>query len=557
MSVILDNLNFATTEPETHLFFGQIQSGKTHMLLSACHRSQQAGRLTLFLIPNLCTAWYGQLYHRIQTFNESAANPLVVTYVGDTSDEELESLLGEQRARVLVFLANPNQMDRVNRLDKQDFNLLIDEADQMYKQENTVFYPAFRTLIEQSRWTGIISATTYKLWFQAPIKTMFTHQLEPSPHYKGLGHFNTDLTSKDEKYVSLTKGEVNRCDASFVEWVRGLMDEQPYPYEVNGETKHMPVMGLYKGSDEISAHHRIQLYLKREFPMITTMTYDSKGIYLFSNALSESFLWIGDEIVKRKKELYECKKSALGQVIQYLKDNGGAERFPHIVIISGKLANRMFSFVSKDYEWHLTHQRLYMSSSTDCTTLLQSLRLCGVYKDDVPLTLSCSVGIYQTLSKADRFQKKMIEKAITDAPQMDWVDFVKEKHVEKNEIPKRKLVAGYSYNKEIGIVERFDRTELNEEEEKGLTLFLDKIYEKWSRRMDEDAPAYFRIIECFEKKDEVEKEEIIRHARLTNFSHYTKWNLKRHNQYKLLIKTTGTKYKLHPIIEGHVLKLRQ
>jgi hypothetical protein len=553
----LDGLNFATTDQETHLFFGQIQSGKTHMLLSACYKSQQAGRLTLFLIPNLCTAWYGQLYHRIQTFNQSVDEPLLVNYVGDSTADQLQELIQIQPARVLVFLANPIQLDVVNQLAKGEFNLLIDEADQMYKQENTVFYPAFQRMMAQSKWTGIISATTYKLWFQAPIKTMFTHQLEPSPHYKGLGHFDTQLSSKKEKYVPLSKGEVHRCDASFVEWVNGLLEEAPYPYEVNGETRRMPILALYKGSDEISAHHRVQLYVKREFPQITTMTYDSKGIYIFSQALNESFLWIGDEIVKRKKDLYECKKSSLGQVLQYLKDNGGTERFPHIMIISGKLANRMFSFVSKDYEWHLTHQRLYMSPSTDCTTLLQSLRLCGVYKDNVPLTLSCSSSIYNTLAKADLFQKKMIEKAITDAPQMEWADFVREKNVEKNEIPKRKLVAGYSYNKEIGVVERFDRTELDADEEKGLALFLDKIYEKWSQRNQEDAPAYFRIIECFENEDEVEKEEIIRHARLTNFSHYTKWNLKRHNQYKLLIKTSGTKYKLHPVIEGHVLKLRQ
>lgn len=550
----LSGLDFNTNEPETHLFFGQIQSGKTHMLLSACYLSQCAGRLTLFMIPNLCTAWYGQLVHRIDSFNKMVERPLVVTYVGDSTEEELIEIITSNIPQVLVFLSNPHQLEIVNKLGLTEFNLLIDEADQMYKQENTVFYPSFQKLIELSKWTGIISATTYKLWFQTNVKTTYTHKIEPPVNYKGLFHFNTQLSSKTEKYTSLSRGDISKCDLSFTEWCEELIEEQPYLY---GDNKKMPIIALYKGTDEIAIHHQIQMYLKRTYQQFTTLTYDSKGICIYGLTLTEPFIKINGEIVKRKRELYECKKSSLADVLQYLKDNGGVERFPRILIIAGKLANRMFSFVSKDYEWHLTHQRLYMSPATDCTTLLQSLRLCGVYNDTVPLTLSCSVNIYQTLMKAEQFQSLMLDEAMKDdREEVLMKDFVKEKHIEKQHVPKRKLVAGYSYNKEIGCIEPYEEDlERIDNEEKGLRLLLEKIYEKWSLRDNEDAPAYLRIIGLFANHERLEKDTIIQQARLSNFSHYTKWNLKRHNQYKLLIKDENSYYKLHPIVKQNVERL--
>ncbi len=45
------------------------------------------------------------------------------------------------------------------------------------------------------------------------------------------------------------------------------------------------------------------------------------------------------------------RKVGVQRVLQFLKDNGGAEIFSHIVIIAEKTAGRGINFVSTDFEW--------------------------------------------------------------------------------------------------------------------------------------------------------------------------------------------------------------
>ena len=64
------------------------------------------------------------------------------------------------------------------------------------------------------------------------------------------------------------------------------------------------------------------------------------------------------------------------------------------------------------------------------------------------------------------------------------------------------------------------------------------------------APAYLRILRCFDehKEETLDRSVIVKEANLVNFSHYTHWNLARHNQYQLLV-LHGTKYRIHPKVK--------
>ena len=57
--------------------------------------------------------------------------------------------------------------------------------------------------------------------------------------------------------------------------------------------------------------------------------------------------------------------------------------------------------MQQDHSWHLTS--LYLSVAASCTEpeLLQKNRLCGRYRDDLPLTLYCTDALYTDLRKAD------------------------------------------------------------------------------------------------------------------------------------------------------------
>lgn len=80
-------------------------------------------------------------------------------------------------------------------------------------------------------------------------------------------------------------------------------------------------------------------------------------------------------------------------------ENGGVDQFPHIFIISGHLASRGISFVSKSRVWHLTHEYLRISKSTLVEASEQAVRLCGRYRDNITLKFHTTNDIYNGITK--------------------------------------------------------------------------------------------------------------------------------------------------------------
>ena len=95
------------------------------------------------------------------------------------------------------------------------------------------------------------------------------------------------------------------------------------------------------------------------------------------------------------------------QVILFLCQNN----ISHIVTFSGILANRGYSFVSSDHKFHLTHEYLLCSDSTTCNGEYQSLRILGVYADNIPLTLITTQQVIDNVEKSRQILNKWILKS--------------------------------------------------------------------------------------------------------------------------------------------------
>ena len=135
---------------------------------------------------------------------------------------------------------------------------------------------------------------------------------------------------------------------------------------------------------------RAQTRLGETHPKLATIVYNGDGI----------------SFQQGKKKF--TMKTTISVFLQYLKENGGVEKYPRLLIFAGDLAGRCISFVSSDYEWHLTEQRLLVSSSCDEPELMQKVRLCGIYKDDAPLTLYTTKKTMDELYKAYLRQEEFI-----------------------------------------------------------------------------------------------------------------------------------------------------
>ena len=80
-----------------------------------------------------------------------------------------------------------------------------------------------------------------------------------------------------------------------------------------------------------------------------------------------------------------------------------------INIIGDMCFSRGISVVSRDYKWHITSEYYLSGKTTDCGSILQALRVCGIFNDDINLKLFTTRNIRNHINGYNSLQKKMME----------------------------------------------------------------------------------------------------------------------------------------------------
>jgi len=185
-------------------------------------------------------------------------------------------------------------------------------------------------------------------------------------------------------------------------------------FQLDSDRTH-PVMVLHKCSHLINEHDLMFELFKSDHRLRkvwTVLTFNGDGIRLYSSELVDDEIQLpGEGKKRRKKKNGEFSfKDVVGvsSVLQFLKENGGARRFGHIVIIAGRTAGRGINFVSQDFKWHLTAQVYVPSENTPAAELMQSMRLCGVYCDTIRPVLYSTSEVCENVTKALHLQEEML-----------------------------------------------------------------------------------------------------------------------------------------------------
>lgn len=467
---LLNNIKFRKN-PRTlkyYLLYGKIQSGKTSNIISICHLGQLYSQSNIIILPNNYEG-YVQYKDRIQEYNLlyenfcrrkniSEIKPINLAFVGDSKKnniKKIHSILSNKTNGTIISLGNYSELqilcDLFDKLTdnkiKSSVNLIIDEADTAYKDESTNFRPLFDKLLNISNRVFSISATTFKLWFiENKILTSNILILTPNINYKGIKDFSYHYIPQDNK--SPKRGEhAMDNDTYFSEYIEKFKDKPLYIIE---DREFHPHIILYRSSEILNEHHyQTQDFLTFNHPEITTVVFNGDGIKIYSPSLIDKTRIIINNITLYNKDCYFTNQNVpLKHVLEYFRMNGGAELFRTIVIISGKLANRMISFVSSSYKWHLTNMYLLTGSKPSCDDLLQMCRLCGVYKyDKIPLEFAATETIAKDLILADSIQDKLMKDAKKYNKKL--CKYIETKEINKLELPKRKLVKRINYKLNI------------------------------------------------------------------------------------------------------------
>ena len=184
---------------------------------------------------------------------------------------------------------------------------------------------------------------------------------------------------------------------------------------------HHPVLILHKTTQKRFQYAGINLFathreLKERY---TAITYNGEGCKIYHHSLvepeyPEELIIDGKKPNRLEHGILEYKKVGISTLLQWMRDmDPSCFEFSHIVIFSGKLADRGVNFCTLDYAWHLTHQVLHVTKTMDAANLVQSIRLCGRYNDNIPLKLYTMQKNINNLRGAIAIQERLLSGLLT------------------------------------------------------------------------------------------------------------------------------------------------
>ena len=192
-----------------------------------------------------------------------------------------------------------------------------------------------------------------------------------------------------------------------------------------------PICSLARVALSVDPNKRLIAYMRKKYPQIPSMFFSAEGVYLSIEHTENIELNNGDKskIVKlstRKDGVLDgsyhlFQKSAPGDVLTWLYENGGFARFQRIFMCAGVLAARGISFGASNFHscrlegklwWHLSEMYISVANTTDQAELIQIVgRLAGIYRDNLVLRLYATESVHGDVVKAYWIQEEFITRA--------------------------------------------------------------------------------------------------------------------------------------------------
>ena len=428
------------------LIVSPVQSGKTNAIidLALYIRSIDTDSVIIFVTQNYIShkeqfkARYDCIREKIYKYNEDLKeyqDPVIE--LDDIFDAS--SLKPTNRYKTIISLSNANQIDKLvenlNKRRKKNIYLFIDEVDITYKNDDTKFSENFPKLREFSHCIFGITATPMDSIFEEKeLKTKFVYTIPISECYKGIEHLKTILV---ETELPKRGKNVLETDTAFINTMLSISN-----LDYRSLYTH-PVHILIKTSFE-KTHHIQYLNSIRDTEGLekwTVIIFNGNGILVYSPILYSKITIKGKKKIRGADECFTFSNSELTypELISFLCKNS---KCGYICTISGKYAERGFSFVGENYEVHLTHEYYISSKTTTGTSLMQSMRLLGIYNDDIPLTLITTKDTLDDLKKTHSVQKKIIDTSKERAQNeciMEITEMIKNMKLTNKDFPKRKI----------------------------------------------------------------------------------------------------------------------
>lgn len=319
---------------------------------------------------------------------------------------------------IVVCLANETQLERVIEATKDfeaRFDLFIDEVDgvdygTLKNGELCGTASALKILKEMSHQTFGVTATPLDAIFsQTELKSVNQMRLTPPDDYRGLTDLLVKILPIDVSALNETSTykELLDHDKNLTRFLK--MYSKTFPNWSGKAGKFIPNICLIKNTRLISNQIALAQGINKQYPrQFATLVYNGSGVMMYYHGMPET-VTICEKQLKRN----EFGDIAIADALQYFYDNGGVLKFSHIIIISGDLAGRSISFVSKNFVWHTTDMYYTPSKTTSIPEMIQSAgRLCGRNKNGSHLHLYVTEQVALALFSGYNFTNEIIARAL-------------------------------------------------------------------------------------------------------------------------------------------------
>jgi len=467
----LDNL-----ETTYILIKGAVQSGKSEIIHALVLYLTIRHQHNVTIILRNYTGDYDQMDRGLVRFIELFQNFLIqkaiedtetllphIFYIGDIIRSKVDGKMSHHESlchdlvrggSITLSLANTDQMIKMNECwdiveqenaDLNKMSVIIDEADQLMHAEGEKFTPQLDQFLSNAKNIIGISATHYECLHDQKnrFSTDNVYILTPPPNYKG-------ISDVQFQYIEPIDSKMKSGNPSkFLEWDKELnnfllKNGDHQPFSIHNSEKH-PMLTLIKHERTTTNQHKMLEEISKhpEFgKQYTCIVYNGTEVILYSHRLMHEKIVLP---ICRKREIANKSKdgkhvfasTSIGYVLQYLKNNGGAEKYPRILIIAHNLVGRGINVVSNDFKWHLTHMYYRPSSTSNASTLIQSMRIFGIYNDSIPLVCVLEKKVYDDLYRAYMLHEDMFSKLSKTEDEKPISEWLKCQHVYIEKVPRR------------------------------------------------------------------------------------------------------------------------
>ena len=377
---------------------GHVQSGKTKFMICASTLFLISGYSVVIVLRNN-KADQEQIHERLVLFekemNQAISSSKRTFNVCRTSSQVVK--VEKNKPRIYLTLGNSSStMKMLKGLTEQGnagkgIALFIDEVDFVDSSDCTRKSQVIPLLKEHSHCIFGVSATIMDPLGKENVFPDDVILLSISPYYKGIPSIqvveieNTDTTCV---YTGKTTDNLFETDEGLMDFAKMFSKQKPFTFANGVVHPHICLVNICRTKNPTV---NAQVKLARKFPDMVIIIYNGDGItYTY------------------KKETVDYN-GTISSMLQMMKDRfEKSPTIPNFLIFSGDLAGRGISFTSSDFKWHLTSMRLLVANKCDEPELIQRVRLCGIYYDDVPLTLYSTSDILCDIKKAYFRQEEII-----------------------------------------------------------------------------------------------------------------------------------------------------